>query len=173
MEHLAAGIHGRGVLADLPRHLGVPRLARDHEVTVTQLEECLHAQGTALGEGDVLLVRTGWLQVFLHDRDRGRYMATEPGIGMDVARWLHSRRVAFLASDNWGVEVVPAGSPAEEMPLHCVLVRDMGMPLGEMFDLEQLAGRCAAEGRWEFWFSCLPLPITGGVGSPVAPVAVF
>jgi hypothetical protein len=57
--------------------------------------------------------------------------------------------------------------------VHCVLIRDMGMPLGEMFDLEELAVRCGAEGRWDFWFSCLPLPIVAGVGSPLAPVAVF
>jgi kynurenine formamidase len=173
IEAMRAGIHGRGVLADLPRYWGVDRLQPGQPITAADLTACLAAQGTTVGGGDVLLVRTGWVQVFLVDGDRERYLATEPGLTLDVTAWLHEREVAFLASDNWGVEVVDAGEPAEHMPVHCVLIRDMGMPLGEMFDLEELAVRCRAEGRWDFWFSCLPLPIVAGVGSPLAPVAVF
>ena len=173
VQLLRAGIQGRGILADLPRYLGVPRLLPEQEVDVATLEACLRAQRVEVGEGDVLLIRTGWMQVFGADGDRAGYLSREPGIGLEVTAWLHERRIAFLASDNWAVEVVPAGPRAEEMPVHCVLVRDMGMPLGEMFDLEGLSAHCARTGRYEFLFSCLPLPITGGVGSPVAPVATF
>jgi kynurenine formamidase len=173
VEGFRSGIQGRGVLVDLPRYFGVQRLGQAQEITSADLESCVSAQGTQVGEGDILLIRTGWMQVFLGDRDRTRYLATEPGIVLDVTAWLHQRRVAFLASDNWAIEVVPPTERDEEMPVHCVLVRDMGMPLGEMFDLEPLASHCAEAGRWEFFFSCLPLPITGGVGSPVAPVATF
>ncbi|HEV7725697.1 MAG TPA: cyclase family protein [Modestobacter sp.] len=173
VEGFRSGIQGRGVLADLPRHLGVERLLPEQEIGRATLESCLDAQGVEVAAGDIVLIRTGWMQVFLVDGDRAGYLSTEPGIGLDTTAWLHERGVSFLASDNWAVEVVPAGLREEDMPVHCVLVRDMGMPLGEMFDLEALADHCARTARWEFWFSCHPLPITGGVGSPVAPVATF
>ena len=49
------------------------------------------------------------------------------------------------------------------MPVHMVLIRDMGMSLGEIFDLEALADDCAADGEWEFFFTAPVLKvITGG-----------
>lgn len=80
--------------------------------------------------------------------------------------------MSFVASDNWGVEVGPSES-GDEMPLHCVLIRDMGMPLGEMFVLEEMAGVAAELGTSEFFLSCAGLRVSGGVGTPTAPVAVF
>jgi hypothetical protein len=48
----------------------------------------------------------------------------------------------------------------------------MGLLIGEMWDLDALAEHCAADGRYEFWLTAAPLPITGAVGSPVNPIAV-
>ena len=50
-----------------------------------------------------------------------------------------------------------------------VLIRDMGMTLGEILDLEELAADCAADGVWEFFFCAPPLKVTKGVGSPINP----
>ena len=58
------------------------------------------------------------------------------------------------------------------VPLHCILIRDMGMPLAEILDLEGLAADCAADGRWSFMFVAPPLHITHAVGSPVSPIAI-
>jgi kynurenine formamidase len=173
VETMRTGIQGRGVLLDIPRSLGVDRLDGGHAITTAQLEACLERQQVAIGSGDVLLVRTGWIQKFLVDGDRDGYMSANPGLALETAEWLRSRDVAFLASDNYSVEVDPAQSEDESFPLHCVLLRDVGMPFGEMFDLEGLAERCATLGRWEFLFTCLPLPVTGAVGSPVSPIATF
>ena len=57
-------------------------------------------------------------------------------------------------------------------PVHALCIRDMGLTLGEMFDLEALAADCAADGVWTFLFTAPPLPVTGGVGSPINPLAV-
>ena len=57
-------------------------------------------------------------------------------------------------------------------PLHIILIVHMGLLVGEIFDLEALADDCAADGRYEFLLTGVPLPITGGVGSPVNPVAI-
>jgi kynurenine formamidase len=173
IETMRAGIQGRGVLLDVPRSLGVDRLERGHAITTAQLEACLDQQQVDVGSGDVLLVRTGWIQAFLADGDRDTYMSANPGLALETAEWLRRRDIAFLASDNYSVEVDPAQSEGESFPLHCVLIRDVGMPFGEMFELELLAERCAAFGRWEFLFTCLPLPVTGAVGAPVAPIATF
>ena len=58
------------------------------------------------------------------------------------------------------------------MPLHCILIRDMGMPLAEILDLETLAEDCADDGRWSFLFVAPPLHISRAVGSPVTPIAI-
>jgi hypothetical protein len=173
VENFRGGIQGRGILLDVPRLLGVDRLPAGHLISVGELERCLTEAGIELRAGDTLLIRTGWLRLFLDDDDREGYLEQEPGIGIAATEWLAVHDVAFVASDNWGIERVPGERPDETMPVHCVLIRDLGMPLGEMFDLERLSEHCVSEQRWEFLFSCLPLPITGGVGSPVSPIATF
>ena len=171
METLSGGIAGRGVLLDLPRFLGVGRLQSSHVVTPAELDSCAAAQGCEVGDGDIVLVRTGWIQE-LREQGPKAYMEREPGIGLPVTEWLTERHVAFVASDNWGVEAVPSASGAS-MPVHCVVVRDLGMCIGEMFDLEQLARRCAEQDRWCFLFVAQPLVISGGVGSPLNPMAIL
>jgi kynurenine formamidase len=68
--------------------------------------------------------------------------------------------------------VQPNETPDVFQPLHIILIVHMGLLMGEIFDLEALADDCAADGRYDFLFSAVPLPITGGVGSPVNPVAI-
>lgn len=58
------------------------------------------------------------------------------------------------------------------VPLHCVLIRDMGMPLAEILDLEALAADCAVDGQWSFLFVAPPLHISNAVGSPTTPIAI-
>jgi kynurenine formamidase len=171
VETLREGIHGRGVLVDLPRYLEVDHLDDDHVVTPEEVDACLASQGVEAAPGDVLLLRTGWIRRF-HDAGPSAYMQVEPGVSLPFAAWLAEHRTAFVASDNWALEVVPPVGP-ENMPVHCVLIRDMGMAIGEMFDLEQLARVCEKHDRWQFFFSAHPLQITGGTGSPLDPKAIF
>ena len=77
-----------------------------------------------------------------------------------------------MGSDNWAIEVLPAADGQTIVPLHCVLIRDMGMPLAEILDLEELAADCADDGRWSFMLVAPPLYISHAVGSPVTPIAV-
>jgi len=172
VETMRRGIVGRGILVDLPRQLGVGRLDPRTTIGPAELDACLAAQGVVPEPGDILLLRTGWLQVF-REEGAAAYLAAAPGLGLEAAGWLREHDIAFTAADTWSVERVPAVDPREEMPVHCVLVRDLGMPLGEMLDLELLAQRCEDRGRWAFWFSAEPLAITGGVGSPIEPKAIL
>ncbi|WP_417509689.1 cyclase family protein [Microbacterium sp.] len=171
MENYVGRINGRAVLLDIPALTGRARLDSGEPVTTEDLLMAEARAGVRVEPGDIVLVRTGWMQLLL-EGDAQEYFATEPGLDLSTARWLRERDVAFVASDNWGVEVAPSQSGAA-MPLHCVLVRDIGMPLGEMFVMEELAAAAATLGRSVFHLSCAGLRVTGGVGSPVSPVATF
>jgi kynurenine formamidase len=85
---------------------------------------------------------------------------------------LAEREVAAVGADNRAVEVLPARPPNGFLPLHMVLIRDMGMSLAEILDFEELADDCAADGVWEFFFCAPPIKFTGAVGSPINPLAI-
>jgi kynurenine formamidase len=167
-----AGIVSRGVLLDVARAEGVERLAPGQVLTPTDLEAAERRQGVRVATGDVLLVRTGHMLVFTRDGDRVTYMKQMPGLGTACIEWLHAREVAAVATDTNMVEVYPLEDPATMLPLHTIGIRDMGLTLGEMFDLEALAADSANDGVWECFFAAAPLPVTGGVGSPINPLAI-
>ncbi|HKP40321.1 cyclase family protein [Mycobacterium sp.] len=170
VDALTDRIAGRGVLLDIARLLGVEWLDGGAVINPEHLEAAEQAQGVVVGEGDFLLVRTGWRTRLLAE-GRDGWMSTEPGLGIDCARWLYDRAVAAVGSDNWAIEVMP-GETEAMLALHCILIRDMGMPLAEILDLEALANDCAADGRWSFLFVAPPLHISNAVGSPTTPIAI-
>jgi len=172
IDKVGAGVVSRGVLLDLARAAGVARLRPGTAIQPADLDGAARAQNVRVESGDVVLVRTGHLGVFKSDGDRLTYMRMMPGLGMACAEWLHVHQVAAVASDTSSVEVIPFEDPKTPLPLHLVCLRDMGLTLGEMFDLDQLAADCAADGAWEFLFSAPPLKVSGGVGSPLNPLAI-
>ena len=172
IDKMVAGVVSRGVLLDVARALGMERLEPGRAITPADLEAAERAQGVRVESGDVLLIRTGHVVAFTVDRDRVAYMRQMPGLGVACVEWLHAREVAAVASDTNMVEVWPPEDPQVLFPLHMLCIRDMGLTLGEMFDLEALAADCAQDGVWTFLFTAPPLPVTGGVGSPINPLAV-
>jgi kynurenine formamidase len=163
------GFVGRGVLLDFPRLHGVEWLEGGHGIGPDEIEAAERAQGVTVEAGDALLFRTGWRKKALIE-GWDEFLPTEPGLTPECAAWLHDREVAAVASDNHGVEVLPVASG--EYPLHAVLIRDMGMPMGELFELDALAEDCVRDGRWRFLLSAPPLRVPGAVGSPVSPIAI-
>jgi len=172
VTNLSPGVAGRGVLLDVARHRGVEWLALGSAIPPEELDEVAAAQGVEVGEGDVLLVRTGWRRKFVTDKDKDGFKAGEPGLSVRCADWLHRRGVAAVGSDNYAVEVVPGEYDDEYLPFHMIAIRDMGMPLAEILDLEELAADCASDGIYEFLFTGPPLAFTRGAGSPVNPLAL-
>ena len=167
----------RGVLVDIARYYGVDALAPDHEVTVTDLESALAAQRVDLVSGDALLVRTGQLGRISASGDwknftevEGR-LPLEPGIGIDCLSWLQELGVSAIACDNWAVEHLHAESGGR-LPVHEVGIVHMGLVLGEIFQLDALAAASAADHRYDFLLTAAPLPVRGGVGGPVNPIAI-
>jgi kynurenine formamidase len=166
----------RGVLADVARFHEVDALDPDHEVTAEDLEATLAAQRVELEPGDILLVRTGQLGRIAAAEDWssftevGDQLPLEPGIGLECLPWLHESAVAAIACDNWAVEHFDAQS--NRLPVHEVGIVHMGLPLGEIFELDALAVACAHDHRYDFLLVATPLPVRGGVGGPVNPVAI-
>jgi kynurenine formamidase len=165
------GIVSRGVLLDTVRHRGAETaLEPGQPITPEELDEVARAQGVTVGKGDIVLVRTGWWNKFLETGD-GHTSAS--GVEWRVAAWLHDLEVAAVASDNIAVEDhLNPGIEGMFMPLHCLCLRDMGLMLGEYWDMTDLARDCAADGVYEFQLVAPPLRVTGGVGSPLNPIAL-
>ncbi len=172
IDKVGTGIVSRGVLLDLARAAGIDRLPPGQVITSDDLDNAERAQAVRASSGDVLLIRTGHLSLFKKNGDRAGYMRQMPGLGINCVEWLHAREIAAVATDTNAVEVIPFEDSSTPLPVHLLCIRDMGLTLGEMFDLDELAADCASDGVWEFFFSAPPLKVTGGVGSPLNPLAV-
>jgi kynurenine formamidase len=167
-------IVGRGVLLDLPSALDQPALEPGHPIDGADLEAACRAQRVRVRRGDFVLVRTGAMKRVRERSDWGDYAGgPAPGLGLDSASWLHQREVAGVATDTWDIEARPSQTPDVAQPVHILLLTFMGLWLGEIFDLEDLALHCHANGRYEFFFVAQPLRITGAIGSPINPLAIF
>jgi len=173
-DHVAPRLVGRGVLLDIAAFKGVDALAAGEPVSARDLTDAAARQGVEVRSGDILVVRTGWYRHFLAG-DRRTYMGrSAPGLDMSCCAWLAEHEVAAVACDNYLVEVQPAEPDAgARHPFHMVMIRDVGMTLGEMFNLEPLAAHCAAHRVWEFLLCATGLKVTGSAGSPVTPVAIL
>lgn len=168
-------ITGRGVLLDVGRAIGEDgELPDGFAITTEHLEATIRSQGAsaAVGRGDLLLVRTGRLARARRDGWGDYAGGASPGLSFTTADWLHSTEIAGIATDTWGFEVRPNEFEIAFQPLHQVAIPHIGLFIGELWDLDALAADCASDGVYDFWLSAEPLPVTGAVGSPVAPVAV-
>jgi kynurenine formamidase len=156
---------GRGVLLDVAGVRGGP-LHDGAVISPRDLEQATRQSGIAVGKGDIVLVRTGW------EEHQGRADSVsfdgEPGLDLDAALWLAEREIAALGADNFAVEVIPFAQGAV-FPVHQRLIRDFGVPLLEGLLLHELA----ATGCCEFMFVASPLPVVGGTGSPINPIAIL
>jgi kynurenine formamidase len=166
-------IAGRGVLLDVARHKGVRALEPGYAITVADLEATADAEHVQVRRGDILLVRTGHMTRYLDRKDWRRFdLDPFPGVSVHTAPWMHAREIAAVASDNYAVEVRPSEIPGFRNPFHVCAIPNMGLTLGEIFYLEELAADCARDGRWEFLLVAPPLPVTRGVGTPINPYAI-
>ncbi|KAA9105097.1 cyclase family protein [Microbacterium rhizomatis] len=176
IEHAASVVVSRGVLLDVAGHL-VPEtgeLPDGYAISAAELDACATAQGVSIGRGDIVLVRTGRLARARREGWGDYAGGPSAGLSLTTAGWLHRTEIAAIATDTWGFEVRPNEFDVPSFqPLHQVVIPNMGLTIGEMWDLDALAASCRERGRWEFLLSAPPLPITGAVGSPINPVAIF
>jgi kynurenine formamidase len=182
------GIVGRGILADVAGFVaseGRP-LAPDQRFPIegTLIEAALAAQGTEIRQGDILLIRTGWLGWYMamdlpkreklaqgYNQDRATIALPGLAPSLETAAWLWDHRIAAVAVDNPTAETVP--HVREQGWAHTRLIPLLGLPLGELWALDPLAQACAAEQRYSFLLSSAPLNLHHGAGSPANAYAIL
>ena len=164
------GIVTRGVLMDVPALDGRPWLDEGEGVFPEHLEAAEARQGVRVRAGDAVLLRTGKGRRLREEAERPPRSAG--GWHAAALPWLHEREAAVIGADT-AQEAGGPGYDAVPMPVHLIGVTAMGLPLIDNCDLEALAETCERLGRWEFLFCVQPLPMQGGTGGAVNPVAVF
>ncbi|MGY6629532.1 MAG: cyclase family protein [Wenzhouxiangella sp.] len=178
IENMAAhGVQGRGVLIDLFTPYGeFPR----KEVGYDDLMRCFDAADAALEPGDILCLWTGLDRAILRmggkpDAKLKQACAVLDGRDQRLLKWITDSGVAAITSDNLAVEAVGKPLPEDHggttLPLHRRCLFELGVPLGELWHLAELASWLQENGRSRFLLTAPPLRLTGAVGSPVTPIA--
>ncbi|CCH85525.1 Putative secreted metal-dependent cyclase [Modestobacter italicus] len=168
------GIVGRAVLLDVARFRGKPTLDKGETFTHEDLLACAQAQGVEIQPRDILVVRTNFLQLF-HEQGESFYEGfNEPGLvySPELVRWFQDMEIPNLVTDTIANEVTVDPNSGVALVLHSALMRNLGVTLTEIADLERLAADCAEDGRYAFLYVAAPLNIAKAAGSPVNPVAI-
>lgn len=173
IEHTRDRMVGRGVLLDVARWKKLPWLEDGYGISNDDLEATADAQGVEIRQGDFVIIRTGQMERCLAEKEWGGFAGGDaPGVKFENCYWSHGKEIAAICSDTWGVEVRPNETDEVMQPWHWVVIPAMGLTMGEMFYVKELAEACASDGIYEFFFTGPPLVITGGTGSPVNPMAI-
>jgi kynurenine formamidase len=161
-----APIVARGVLLDLARYRAVDRIVAGNPITQDELETAVQKQGVQIGEGDVVLVRTGNGALW---KDPEVYLQAG-GIAGSASQWLASIGVMAVGADNMAWDEMGLFDPEFKvtLPGHLILLVRSGIYIIENLFLEELA----RDQHSEFTFVCLPLKLQGATGSPVRPIAI-
>jgi len=165
---------GRGVFLDVARALGKECLEDGYGITCDDLDMTAKKQGVAFKRGDFIVVRTGQMERCIAAGSWDGYPGGDaPGMAFETLEWVQRTELAALATDTWGAEVRPNETePGINQPWHWITIPIMGMTMGEIFNVKELAEDCAADGVYEYLFVAPAIPITGAVGSPVNPLAI-
>ncbi|WP_109793440.1 cyclase family protein [Minwuia thermotolerans] len=172
IEWARDGIISRGVLLDMPWSQDRDWLEPGEAILPADLDACAAQAGVEVGEGDILLIRTG------RDARRARHGPVAPaqggaaGLHAACLPWLHEHGIAVLSSDV-AQDVMPSGFDGIPMPIHAVGIVAMGLWLLDNAWLEDLAEHCRRRERWAFHMTVAPLPLKNTTGSPVNPIALF
>lgn len=166
-----AGVFTRGILFDLPELKGQPYLEPGEAIYPADLDAWERMAGLKVSSGDVIFIRTGrWSR----QKRVGPWDVSKRTAGLHASclKWVRERDVAMIGSDATA-DVVPSGVAGVGLPIHAVAIPAFGVHLFDNCDLEELSQTAAKYKRWEFLLSVAPLPVVGGTGSPVNPIATY
>ncbi|TQS47046.1 cyclase family protein [Cryptosporangium phraense] len=168
------GVVGRGVLLDLARFRGKDNLDKAETFTHEDLEACAHKQGHTIEPHDILVVRTNFLKLFFEQGPAFYDGFCEPGLtySPELVEWFQQKEIPNLVTDTIANEVTIDPVSGTALPLHCSLMRNLGVTLTEICDLEALAASCAEDRQYTFLYVAAPLKVAKASGSPVNPVAI-
>ena len=158
----------RGHLVDVAGLKG-RMLNEGEEISVADIRAALSRQKineTDVKSGDAILFHTGWGRLWM--KDNAKYNAGEPGIGLEVARWVADRGLCLTGADSWSVEVVPNPDKSLAFPVHAELLTKNGIFNHENLVFDDLL----ADRKYQFMYVFVPVPIKGATGSPGCPIAI-
>ena len=169
------GIATRAVLYDIPQLKGVDWVEPGTPITRGDLEVWEAQAGVKAGPGlDLALLYVGRRK---RREAEGAWRGTVAGFHSDTIPWIKERDVAFLGHDfnidwsprpGWGAD---EGIPSN--PVHQAVLNWMGVGIVECLDLEQAVDTARRLDRYEFMVTFALLPVEGGTGSPLNPLAIF
>jgi kynurenine formamidase len=162
----------RGILLDIARTKGKDMLDIPYAITGDDLDEACATQGVEVLPGDVVLIRTGMMQLLKAGQKEAYFGGTGPSFWS--TKWFRDHDVAAVATDNVTFEYLDFEKLETEMalPVHVLHLVFMGMTQGQNWDLEELAADCAADGVYEFLLEASPEPFVHALGAPVNPIAI-
>ncbi|MBC3767299.1 cyclase family protein [Neptunicella marina] len=156
----------RGVMIDIAASKKVSMLPDDYRITANDIKQALEYQQVELMPGDVVLIRTGRMQVY---ENAQQYMQHAPGLGLDAARYLAEQAKAMIVgADNLSFEAFPSELEGNYVPLHTYFLAQHGIPIMELVNLESLAKAQV----YEFAFIGSSLKLRGADAAPMRPIAV-
>ena len=173
VEHTRDKMAGRGVLLDVARFKGVESLDDGYAITNADLDACAKRQGVEIRKGDFVIVRTGHQERCLKKKDWSGYAGGDaPGMAFETCYWIREKDIAAICTDTWGCEVRPNETNEANQPWHWVVIPAIGISMGEIFYLKELAEDCAEDKIYEFFFAAPPMHLPGAAGSPINPQAI-
>lgn len=178
IEHLAEGcVQGRAVMIDLYAHFGLGK----RYVSYDELMRVIDRDSIVVELGDMVCLRTGFDRWMLSKNKQinSRAEVDEVLYGLDgrdgkLLNWITDSGIVAMISDNVAVELLPPRpikGVGPTLPMHAHCIWKLGVHLGEMWLLSDLADWLRAKGRSRFLLSAPPLRLTGAVGSPANPIA--
>ncbi len=178
VENMArTGMQGRAVMIDLAAHYGRERKMVGYDDLMSVLEK----DKVTVEQGDFVCLRTGFDQVLLEfdrkpDDSINHVCAVLDGRDARLQQWVTDTGLVALISDNYAVESHPSRPCPEHedhcasLPLHAHCLFRLGVYLGEIWYLSELADWLRANKRSRFLLTAPPLRLPGAVGSPATPV---
>lgn len=184
-EWAKEGIAGRGVLLDIYRYCQDHKQSYDpwstHQIPFDVILATLQYQQVKLRKGDILFFRTGYHDTYERSSEsdiKAKSESTAPsyaGIAQDlaIAEWLYNQKISAVAGDAPAFESWPPDNKVMGYAMHEIFLAGWGMPIGEMFYLEELARKCDALERWSFFVTSSPLNVPGGVATTPNVMTIF
>ena len=161
----------------MARHRGKDYLDKGETFDHTDLEAAAAAQNVTIEPHDILLHPHRLAEVLVRAQRQARSSTTgfcEPGLtySRELVEWFQQREMPEPGHRHHRQRGDLRPGSGVALPLHCALMRNLGIALTEIAWLDDLADACAADGRWSFLYAAAPLKVVGGTGAPVNPIAI-
>jgi kynurenine formamidase len=169
------GVVGRGILLDVARARGKDALDKGEEIHLPDLLDVAKKQGTTIEKHDILLIRTGFLNTFFTQGSAKFYEGfNEPGLAYskELVQWFYEMEIPALCTDTIANETTIHKETGIALPLHCALMRNLGVALNEICDLEELGQSCAEDKQYTFLYAAAPIKFKNATGAPVNPIVI-